>query len=48
MKFKARFYIFLSTYTMAILGLFLLGTFAFFLLPLGGLIYLFEGGPKRA
>jgi len=47
MKFKARFYVFLSTYTFSILGLFLTGFLGFLILPFIALIYVLTGGPKR-
>ncbi|GEM_PF-2044731 len=47
MKFKARFYVFLSSFTFAILGLFLTGLFAFLILPIVAFIYVLNGGPKR-
>lgn len=47
MKLKYRFYILLSSYTWAILGLFLTGSLAFLLLPLAALVYIFVGGKKH-
>lgn len=47
MKLKYRFYILISSYTWAIVGLFFTGRLAFLFLPLLALIYLLIGGKKR-
>lgn len=47
MKLKYRFYILLSSYTWATIGLLLTGALAFLLLPVAAIIYIFEGGKKR-
>lgn len=44
MKLKYRFYILLSSYTWAIIGLFFTGSLWFMLLPLAAFIYVFIGG----
>ncbi|MDY0075084.1 MAG: hypothetical protein RBR75_04360 [Acholeplasmataceae bacterium] len=47
MKLKQRFYIMISAYTWAIIGLFFTGSFWFFILPAGALLYLLIGGKRH-
>lgn len=47
MKLKYRFYVLLSSYTWAVIGLFFTGSLMFFMLPLASLIYLLIGGKKH-
>lgn len=47
MKLKYRFYVLLSSYTWAIIGLFLTGSLFFFVLPVAAIIYIFMGGKKH-
>ncbi|MBU1142355.1 MAG: hypothetical protein KKH92_01780 [Firmicutes bacterium] len=47
MKPKDRLLILLSSYFWAILGLFLTGSFLFFIIPVAALLYLLFGGEKR-
>ncbi|MDO9629100.1 MAG: hypothetical protein Q7I99_04290 [Acholeplasmataceae bacterium] len=48
MKPKDRLLVFLSSYFWAILGLFLTGSFLFFIIPVYAFLYLLFGGEKRA
>lgn len=47
MKLKYRFYILLSSYTWATIGLFFTGSLFFLLMPLAAIYYIFQGGKKR-
>ena len=48
MKQKHRLFVTFSLYWWATAGLFFLGTFWLYLLPLGGVIYTIVGGQKHA
>jgi hypothetical protein len=47
MNLKHRFYVFFSSFTWAIIGLFLTGSLLFLMLPLFAILYVIVGGKKH-